>query len=364
MRCIVVSFFLLMSCALAEACTGIRLGVQDGSFVHGRTLEFGVELPTSILVMPRGYVCTGTTPLGPGLQYVTKYGLVGAMVFDKVAVLDGMNEKGLAIGTFFFPGFAEYAAIMEENQSRALSPSEFPSWVLSQFATVDELQASLSSVVIAPTCEAGWGSAPPPFHYIVYDTSGKCLVLEPLRGSIQTYDNPLGVLTNSPTFDWHMTNLRNYLNLHPENASPIEVDGLRLAPFGQGSGMVGLPGDFTPPSRFVRATLIAQTALLSSTAQEAVLQLFHLLNLFDIPKGFSRAAKGETSSFTDSTSITCVRDPQSLTYYFKTYEDQAIKVVDLKKFDLDSGKLLKIETAGKEQVFDISQSAHEMSSRE
>jgi Penicillin V acylase and related amidases len=133
---------LLVSAWEINACTGIKLTPKDGSIVHGRTLEFGVPLDSSIAVIPRGYEFIGTTPKGSGLSYSVKYGAVGAVLFDDMAILDGINEKGLAVGTFFFPGFALYASITDENQARALSPSEFPHWIVTQFANVDEVITS------------------------------------------------------------------------------------------------------------------------------------------------------------------------------------------------------------------------------
>lgn len=344
---------LALALSEAEACTGLKLVAKDGSFVHGRTLEFGVMVNTDCAVVPRGFAFVGTTPNGKGLAYTAKYGAVGAIAYNDPALMDGLNEKGLAVGVFYFPGFAEYAAITPENQSKALSPVEFSNWILTQFATVDEVKAALPSIVIAPTVVKAWGPAAPPFHYIVYDKEGKCLVIEPIGGKLVTYDNPIGVFTNSPTFDWHTTNLRNYINLTPFNVKPLKIDGIELAPFGQGSGMVGLPGDFTPPSRFVRAAIFSITAIPSATAKESVLQAFHILNQFDIPVGAARAVENGVT-YSDATLITCVRDPQALTYYFKSYDDQTIRGVDLKKFDLNSKEMKKVSTTGPQPIVDVS----------
>jgi choloylglycine hydrolase len=336
-----------------EACTGIKLKAVDGSIVHGRTLEFGVQVNTSIVVIPREYEFVGTTPQGDGLHYKAKYGTVGAIAFNQPAIMDGMNEKGLAVGTFYFPGFANYAKITPENQSKALSPVQFSNWIVTQFANLDELKSALENVVIAPTIDKEWGNEPPPFHYIVYEKSGRSLVIEPIDGKLVTYDNPLGVFTNSPTFDWHMTNLRNFINLTPINVPSLKVDGLVFAPFSQGSGMVGLPGDFTSPSRFVRAAIFSITATSSNDAHDSVFQLFHILNQFDIPVGLVRQdEKGVVH--TDYTMISCVRNPQSLEYYFKIYEDQTIQFVDLKKFDLDAKMIKSASTEGKQKALDVS----------
>ncbi|MDP1609391.1 MAG: choloylglycine hydrolase family protein [Chlamydiales bacterium] len=353
MQYVLIWLFLLVSALEINACTGIKLMAKDGSMVHGRTLEFGLPIDSFLAVIPRGYRFVGTTPMGDGLTYTVKYAVVGIAVFDDIAILDGINEKGLAVGTFFFPGFAEYASITDKNQTRALSPSEFPHWILTQFASIDEVESALGNVLIAPTLVDGWGNAPPPFHYIVYDQSGKCLVIEPLNGKLVTYDNPLGVFTNSPTFDWHLTNLRNFINLRSVNTPPLTIDGMTFAPFGQGSGLVGLPGDFTPPSRFVRAAIFSHAAIPSDRAEQAVFQAFHILNQFDIPLGAVRSLeKGKIHA--DYTMVTCVRDPTALRYYFKTYQDQTIRMVDLSSFDLNAKTIKKMSTKGTEKIVDIS----------
>lgn len=336
-----------------EACTGIKLKAKDGSFVHGRTLEFGVKVDLSLVFVPRKHVFVGTTANGPGLRYETKYASIGAITTGHLALLDGVNEKGLAVGTFYFPTFAGYAELTNENQSKALSPVEFPNWVLTQFESVEDLKSALSKVVIVPTVSQEWGKAPPPFHYIVYDKQGACLVIEPIAGKLITYDNPLGALTNSPTFDWHMTNLRNFIHLATFNAKPITFDGVVFNPLGQGSGMVGLPGDFTPPSRFVRAVIFSSTAEPSENAHEAVFQCFHILNQFDIPLGVAKE-RDDGVVHSDYTLMTCVRDPQSLKYYMKSYENQAIQYADLSKFDFDAKSVKKLRVGGENVAQDIS----------
>ena len=125
----------------------------------------------------------------------------------------------------------------------------------------------------------------PPVHYIVHDAGGGCAVLEYVETQLKVHKNHLGVLTNSPTFDWHVTNLRNYINLGVTGLPPLKLEGKAFAPFGQGSGMLGLPGDFTPPSRFIRAVAFTQSALPVDKAEDGVKQAFHILNQFDIPKG-------------------------------------------------------------------------------
>lgn len=343
---------LLMFCLLLAssvyACTGMRLIAKDRSVVHGRTLEFGTFIESSIAVVPRNFQFQGN-----GTPYTSRYAAVGAILFDIPALMDGLNEKGLSVGTFYFPGFAGYASPSEDSSITTLSPIDFPNWILTRFATIEEVKEALSEVSIIPTVFKQWGNETPPFHYVVYDKSGNSIVIEPIDGELIVHDNPFGVITNSPTFDWHMTNLRNFLNLRAANVPPIQVDGVELAPFGQGSGMVGLPGDFTPPSRFVRAAIFSYTAIASNTSKEAVFQLFHILNQFDIPIGIAREIQGGIIH-TDYTMITCVKEPASLNYYFKTYDDQTIKKVDLNQFDWSAKKIKLLSTSGTQKIQDIS----------
>jgi choloylglycine hydrolase len=269
--------------------------------------------------------------------------------------MDGINEKGLVAAAFYFPGYASYTPVTSSNQSKALSPVEFPNWILTQFATLDEVKAALDSVIIAPTVIKEWGPTPAPFHYIVYDSKGDSLVIEPLNEKLVVYENKLGTFTNSPTFDWHMTNLRNFINLTPFNVDPITLRGVELEPFGQGSGMVGLPGDFTPPSRFVRAAIFSSTAEPSKNATELVDQTFHILNQFDIPIGAARAVSGK-ETHTDYTMLTSVKDPESLGYFFRTYDNQNIQWIDLKKMDLNAKSIKSLSTKGGQTATNISSS--------
>ncbi len=208
-----------------------------------------------------------------------------------------------------------------------------------------------NEVVIVPTVLEGWGTTAPPFHYVVYDKSGKSIVIEPIKGKLVFYDNPIGVMTNSPTFDWHMTNLRNYTNMKAENVNSMTINGVTFKQLGQGSGMYGIPGDFTPPSRFVRATAFCVTALPVETTYEAVGDVFHILNNFDIPKGFSREVVDGTV-YADYTQLTCARDPYELKFYYKTYKNQDVKMFDLSEFDGNSKNILMLRTDESKQEID------------
>ena len=323
----------------------------------GRTVEFGIEIDASIAMVPRGYAFTGQTPAGSGLNYTAKHAAVGVYAYTDVKIMDGINDAGLVAGAFYLPTYAAYTPVTAENQAKGVSPAEFPNWLLTQFATVDEVRKAIEGgdVIVTPTVLPGWGATPPPFHYVVYDKTGASIVIEPIGGKLVIHDNPLGVVTNSPTFDWHMTNLRNYITLNPNNVAKGNIGKLELQAFGMGNGMWGLPGDFSPPSRFVRAALFSANAIPSDNADAGIAHVFHILNNFDLPKGIARTNEDGTVS-ADYTQMTTARDPQNLRFYYKTYEDQTVRMVDMKQLNLDAKDILKFPTASAQAIVDMSSS--------
>lgn len=346
--------FLWIFIGTVNACTGLQHSSQDGDFVNGRTVEFGPKIPLTGLFVPRGYKFFGSLPENKtGMVYVSKYAVIGGNVYARPAVIDGMNEKGLSAAAFYFPGYAKYNQINTANAKIAVAPTEFVNWLLTQFADVAEVKAGLARVLIAPTAQPEWHGVPP-FHYIVYDKSGKSLVIEPTKGKLVVFDNPIGVITNSPTFDWHLTNLSNFISLSPTNVPEKKIHGFKLQQFGQGNGLRGLPGDFTPPSRFVRAAFYSANILPAENSNKAVFEVFHLLNQFDIPYGAVRSVDNEI----DFTQATTVKDPSTLTYYFRTYLDQNIKSLSMSSFDVNGKKLMHMDIEGTKQlVTDISKNA-------
>jgi choloylglycine hydrolase len=338
----------------AQACTGIRLIAKDGGIVPGRTLEFGFDLKSDVVVIPKGTTIVGSTPDGSkGISYTSKYGMLGANAVGLPDIIDGINDQGLYVGLFYFPAYASYPNATKENASRAMAPHEYANWILGNFANIDEVKANFDKVVLVPVVLDAIHEAPP-VHFVVHDRHGKSVVIEPVDKTLKIYDNPLGVMSNAPTFDWHMTNLRNYINLTATNVPPVDLANLKLAQLGQGSGMHGLPGDFTPPSRLVRAVAFTQAALPSKTAPEAVLQAFHILNAFDIPLGAVRAAQAGAAD-ADYTLWTSVADLKNLRWYFKTYNDQSIRTVDLPlAIAAAKGKTKIIRMDSKQPVQDIS----------
>jgi choloylglycine hydrolase len=336
----------------AEACTGIFLKATDGTAVHARTLEFSIELDSDVIVVPRGFARTGETPDGkPGLKWTTKYASVGANGAGEPYIFDGLNEKGLAIGLFYFPGTAGYMPYTAADSARTMAPWQIGSWLLETVASVAEAKAAIADIVVPAVVLKAWGFAPP-VHYIVHDAAGNSAVIEYLGGKLTVFDAPLGVITNSPSYDWHMTNLRNYLNFSIYNAPPVMLGKIKLEPTGQGSGMLGMPGDFTPPSRFVRAVAFSQSILPSATGGEAVLEAFHILNNFDIPKGAARDDKKDAHGnvVADYTLWTSANDLKARRFYIRTHANSQIKSIDLMKMNLEAKEIAKYSIKGPEVI--------------
>ncbi len=336
----------------AHGCTGIRLIAEDGTVVYARTMEFANDIHSDVMMIPRGYARTGTTPDGKeGLKWKAKYASAGANGVGLPVLFDGLNEKGLAAGMFYFPTSAGYMPYTAADAGKTIAQWEVGSWILENFASVEEVKANIGNIVVPAVVFSGWGFAPEA-HYIVHDASGKSIVIEYVGGKLNVHDNPLGVLTNSPTFDWHMTNLRNYLNFSMSNAPPVQLGSVKLLPTGQGSGMLGLPGDFTPPSRFVRAVAFSQSVFKPKTGDDAVLEAFHVLNQFDIPKGAAREHEKDEHGniLADYTIWTSANDLKAKRFYFRTFENSQIRVVDLMKMNLDAKDITKISMKGVESI--------------
>ncbi len=326
----------LMAATPTLACTDVRLIAGDGSPTTVRTMEFALELNSEVQIVPRGVAMVSPAPDGDGLKWTSKYGYVAMNAYQMPVATDGLNEKGLGFGALYLPAETKYQDVKPGDGARALSNAFFGNWVLGNFANVDEVRAALGDVVV-------WGQMVPqlgsfsPLHYVVHDANGKSIVIEYVDGKMHLYDS-MGVLTNSPTYDWHVQNLRNYVNLTAENAAPIKVGNVTYAGTGQGSGLHGLPGDPTPPSRFVMAAASAYLANRPKDAAEALIVAEHIINRVDSPKGLVRDYGEGGKPAGDYTQWTTFRDHANKVYYWKSYNDPGLKAVDLKALDFTSGQ--------------------------
>ena len=346
-RQIVIYSILILMTSFSKGCTGIRLKAKDGSIIYARTLEFRQELDSKILFIPRNYKFQGATASKnkKGLSWKSHYAVVGANALNVTAIVDGVNEKGLAGGIFYFPDYAFYQKATPENSSQSLASWQLLTWILTTCSTIQEVKEKIHALTVTAVPING---AIQPLHYIIHDQEGSSLVIEYTKDKLNLYDNALGVITNSPSFDWHTTNLRNYVNLSALNVPKIKLSTITLTPFGQGSGMLGLPGDFTPPSRFIRAVAFSQSVIVGKNGQEALDAAFHVLNLFNIPLGVVRSTATEYD-YTQWTSATNLKTQE---YYFHTYNNRQLFKVSLS--DLKNNKeSITIPMSYKPSVIDL-----------
>lgn len=317
-------------------CTGIRLQAKDKSTVYGRTLEFGRLLQSHILFIPRNYALAGTTPdHTQGITWKTKHAAVGMNESNVVALIDGINEKGLAGGLFYFPDYAGYQIVSPIEYQKSLAPWEILTYLLTTCATIQEVEYTLTTVFVAPVIFSPWGIIPP-VHLALHDSTGASLIIEYRNGKVHVFHNDLGVVANAPQFEWHMTNLHNYSFLTPYNHSSITLNTMEFMPLGQGSGMRGIPGDFTSPSRFVRAAFYSATVIEKEDSAQTVDTAFRILNLFNIPRGVIReiGQKIKHGEYYDHTQWTTVCELKAKQYHYFTYSDKNIRTVELLTMNL------------------------------
>lgn len=322
----------------ANACTGITLKAEDASIIQARTMEWGAfDLQSEVMVTPRGLTLQSTTHDDkPGLKWKSKYGVLGLNALHKPAYTDGINEKGLSTSVLYLPGYTEYQAYDPKQADKSLGSLDLAMWLLTNFATVGEVRDGLPQVRVVPVPVKELGGIPAPLHFLVSDATGKTIVIEYLRGELYVFDNPVGTLTNSPEFPWHLTNLSNYVGLQAQSWEPIKVGDLEVKPLGVGAGMLGLPGDYSPPSRFVRAVALRNTVRPLATGEDAVLEAFRILNNFDIPLG---AVDAPGKDILGSTIWTSAMDTKALRYYYRTQYNSRLRVVDLKAVDFAKDKI-------------------------
>ena len=330
----------------AMSCTGIRLVAEDGSVVYGRTMEWGAfDLISRVAVIPRGHEFTGLTPDGSnGRTWTAEYGVVALDMLENDWFADGMNEAGLAVGIFYHPGFAEYPEFDPAAATDTIGAVDVTGYLLTQFATIEEVKAGMADLKVAGVTESLVG-VPDPAHWMVTEPSGRSIVIEFAGGEVKFFDNPLGVITNAPTYDWHMTNLRNYINLSAVALPSKELEDLEFGPLGAGSGMIGLPGDYTPPSRFVRAVAWTQTARLTPTSDETVYEVMRILDNFNLPLGVSQQDASfelSTDGMRSSTIWTTAWNLEKQVLYFHTQHNRRLRQVNLEGVDFDAGEILHI----------------------
>ncbi len=354
---LVVTWLVLSPICLrpSQACTGITLMAKDGAALFGRTMEWGTfDLNSRVVIVPRGYEYVGHTPDGkPGISWTVKYGAVGLDALEKDIILDGMNEKGLTVNLFYFPGYTQYQKYDPSQAAESMAPTDVCQYLLTTCKSVRDAREAITRVRVVPVIEPALGF-PAPVHLFVMEPSGQSVVIEFLNGKTTIFDAPLGVITNAPSYDWHETNLRNYINLSPVALPGKKIEELDFTPLGGGSGMIGLPGDFTPPSRFVRAVAFAKTARPTETGSETMYEMFRILDNFNVPLGASEGPDAfDTEGMRSSTIWTSAYDTRSRILYYHTQHNRRLRKVELTRIDFAKSDTLVRLPMDKSKQHDI-----------
>jgi choloylglycine hydrolase len=281
---------------VAQACTAVDIVAADGSVVAGRTMEWAFDMQWTLVSLPKGTSLTMTATPALKLPPVTvssKYAVVGVKpgIIPGDTLLEGQNSAGLGMSGNFLPGFTEYQTVTPQDKGY-VSILGFGAWALGQFATVNELRQALPGIKVWADDTLQSGPTPPTLHFAFTDKSGASIVVEFVDGQQRIFDNVAGVLTNAPTYDWHRSNMRNYLNLSTVAEGSLRIGETNVTALGQGGGLVGIPGDYTPPSRFVRAAFLRHYSTKPRNVDEATELVGHILNTVDIPLGIAQSKVG------------------------------------------------------------------------
>jgi choloylglycine hydrolase len=325
------------ACRDCSGCMDFQLKAKDGTTVEGRTLEFPSDLDSKLVINPRGISFQSPAPSGGnGLKWTNKFGYYGMNAFGMPITFDGMNEKGLSFGALWLPGYTEYESVGAGEQSCALANTVLGDWILGNFSNVDEVRAALKDLKVWGQKMPQFGNQPAPIHLAVNDASGKSIVIEFVGGSKQIYDNPVHVLTNAPPFPWHLINLRNYVQLSPLDPGAKTEGGQVYQSPGAGGGLLGLPGDWSPPSRFIRICALVLFSLQPKDAKSAVSLTSHIINAEDIPIGVIRepSAQGVEYGYTQ---WSVIKDQRNKIIYFRAYGDLGFKAYPMSDYDLGEG---------------------------
>ncbi|MBN9020181.1 MAG: choloylglycine hydrolase family protein [Rhizobiales bacterium] len=287
----------LASLSQALACTAVDIVAADKTVIAGRTMEWAFDMKWTLKSVPKGTELTLAAPPElklPEHKVATKYAFIGisAEVFPGGAFIEGQNAAGLGISGNFLPGFTQYQTVTKDDKDY-VSVLGAGAFVLGTVGSVAEAREVLAKTKVWTDPSLPSGPTPPTIHLVVTDKTGDSIIVEWVGGEVQIHDNVAHVLTNSPTYDWHITNLRNYLSLSTVGVNERQIGSANVTAIGQGGGMMGLPGDYTPPSRFVRAAFLRHYITPPKTGDEAIQAVDHILNTVDIPVGIAQSKDGD-----------------------------------------------------------------------
>lgn len=310
-------------------CTAAVYHTKDHYF--GRNLDLEFSYHETVTITPRNY------PFYFRKVHMLSrhYAMIGVayVVEDYPLYYDAVNEKGLAMAGLNFPDNACYKELQEDMDN--VTPFEFIPWVLGQCETVSQVKRLLSNMNLVNIC---FGAQYPlsPLHWIIADCQ-EAITVEAVRDGLKIYENPVGILTNNPVFEMQMMNLNNYMNLSAEKPKNLFSEQLNLQTYCCGMGAMGLPGDFSSMSRFVKAAFVKMNSVSSDSEEDSVNQFFHILDSVAFPRGAVRVGEDKY----DITVYSSCCNMEKGIYYYTTYENRRINGVDMYREDLNGSRVIQ-----------------------
>lgn len=319
-------------------CTAITYETRD--FYFGRTLDHDVSYSEEVTVTPRKF----PLPFRDSETLTQHYAIIGmAHVVDEYPLyFDAVNEKGLAMAGLNFVGYAAYRPYAQGKDN--IAGFELIPWILGQCGTVAQARGLLEKLNLTDT--AFREDIPPArLHWIIADHD-EAVVVEAVAEGVRIYENPVGVLTNNPPFPEQLLQLNNFMHLSPEKPENRFSDKLDLQPYSRGMGAMGLPGDLSSQSRFVRAAFTKLNSLSGQSEGESVSQFFHILDSVSQTRGCCRLGEGRNEI---TLYASCCNTDKGI-YYYKTYDNHQITGVNMHRERLDDSFLIRYPLVLGEQI--------------
>lgn len=319
-------------------CTCITFKTKNNYF--GRNLDLEYRFGEKVVITPRNY----EFKLKNGKSINTKYSIIGmSTVIDKYPLYaEASNEKGLSIAGLYFPKNARF--FEPDNSKLNLTPYELIPYFLGLYSKVSEIRDMLNNLNItnipfAPNLPVS------DLHWIISDKE-ECLVLESTKEGLKIYENPYGVLTNNPPFSYHLENINNYLNLSPYTGNTIFANKANLDSYCQGMGAIGLPGDTSSSSRFVRAVFNKFNSNCNDDELSSVSQFFHILDSVSMVQGSTITQENKY----DITTYSCCINIDEGIYYYKTYNNNQITAIKMTDNEKNKSELSIYELIENQQI--------------
>ncbi len=320
-------------------CTAIAY--KTDSLYFGRTLDIECSYTEEVTVTPRNY----PFHFRRAGEIKNHYAIIGMayVLRDYPLYYDAVNEKGLAVAGLNFVGNAVYRENMNDRDN--ISQFELIPWILSQCGNLYEARKLIERINITGECFSKDMPAAQ-LHWIIADKSG-AITVESVKEGICVYENPVGTLTNNPTFPEQMFNLNNYMKLSPKEPENLFSDKIQLKAYSRGMGAMGLPGDLSSQSRFVRASFVKLNSVSCATENESVDQFFHILGSVEQQRGCCVTADGQYEITVYTSCCNCEKG----IYYYTTYSNRQISAVDINKVNLDGETLSRYPIINEQQIY-------------